>query len=143
MPNMADSTKITKISDVVSANTGDVNSSGVDMSGYEGALFLSSYGTAASDNILHIEQSDDDGSSDAYSALTGTDVGAGSSDEDQWLDIYRPLKKWLRCVAERGTSTTLENIWVIQYGARNKVVDNTTAGTIHGETHISPIEGTA
>lgn len=136
--------KITKVSDVAGANTTDVDSTGVDMAGFEGVLFLTSVGTAAANNIANAQQSSDDGSADAYGDLAGTAVGlGGASDEDQWIDIYRPLKRYVRLHIERGTSTTVENIWAIQYGGRKQPVDNTTTGTIAGEAHTSPAEGTA
>jgi hypothetical protein len=43
----------------------------------------------------------------------------------------------------RGTSTTIDWGIAIPYAARKKPVDNTVAGTIHGELHASPAEGTA
>jgi len=135
--------KITWVADYASANTTDVNGTGLNMAGYEGVIFVAKYGTAAADNVLLAEGSSDDGGGDAYAELTGTQVGAGASDEVQWVEVYRPVEQYIRCVAERGTSSTLFGILAIQYGASSQAVDNTTAGTIHGEYHVSPAEGTA
>jgi hypothetical protein len=133
--------KITKVSDAVGAGTTDVESTGVDMAGYEGVLFLVSFGTAAANNIANAQQSTDNST---FADLLGTAVAlGGASDEDQWIDVYRPLERYVRCHLEIGTSSTVENIWAIQYGARKLPVDNTTTGTIAGEAHVSPIEGTA
>jgi hypothetical protein len=140
---LSDCVKITKIKDHSSANTTAITSDAVDMAGYDGALFLTSYGTAASDNIAKLQQSSDDGGSDDYSDLEGTGTTSGSSDEDIFIDINRPTKRYLKLVAARGTSSTLESIWVIQYKARSLPIDNTTTGTIAGEQHNSPAEGTA
>lgn len=140
---MNERVKITWVADYASANTTDVNGTGVNMAGYEGVIFIAKYGTAAADNVLLLEGSSDDAGSDAYAELTGTQLGAGASDEVQWVEIYRPGEKWVRCVAERGTSSTLLGIVAIQYGAASQAVDNTIAGTIHGEYHVSPAEGTA
>jgi len=112
------------------------------MAGYRGVLFFSSYGTAAANNLPHAECSSDDGSSDTFADLTGTEVGVSTSDEDVWLDIIQPPEQYVRTVWARGTSSTLGDIWALQYGARSLVVDNTTAGTIHGEAHVAPAEGT-
>lgn len=143
MRNLSSGCKFTKLADYASANTTDVTSASVDMLGYEGVVFLTSYGTAAANNLMHAEQSSDDGSLDGFSDIEGTSVGVSTSDEDQWLEIHRPGKRYLRVVCARGTSTTLENIWAIQYGARSQPVDNTVAGTIHGELSVTPAEGTA
>lgn len=138
--------KLIKVKDHSTAATSAVDSDGVDMAqdgGFEGVLFITSFGTAASGNTLNAAQSDDNGSADDYTDLTGTSVTSGSSDEDCFLDVYQPTKRYVRCEAARGTSSTLESIWAILYGTRTWCVDNTTTGTIAGETHISPSEGTA
>jgi hypothetical protein len=132
--------KITKVEDHTAAGTTDVDSAGVDMAGYEGVLFVGSFGTAAASNTLEAQQSTDDAS---FSALLGTAVSSSTSDEDVWIDVFRPQERYVRVHAEIGTSSTLESIWAIQYGARSVPVDNTTSGTITGEAHNAPAEGTA
>jgi hypothetical protein len=125
------------------AGTSTLTSAAVDMAGYEGAVCFAKFGTAAADNTLKAQQSSDDGSADAYADLLGTSVGVGASDETVFLDIKKPRERYLKFLALRGTSTTLEYMIVFKYGARSLPVDNTTAGTIHGEQHVSPAEGTA
>lgn len=139
---ISEETKLVKVKDASSANTGDVTSDSVNMAGYSGVEFFSSYGTAAADNLPNLETSSDDGVADAFTDLAGTEVGVGSSDEDVWVDVANPREQYIRAIFARGTSTTLGDIWAILYGAKSKPVDNTTAGTIHGETHIGPAEGT-
>ncbi len=133
--------KITKVNDDSTASTVTVDSTSVDMAGYDGVLFVTSYGTAAADNLL--EASESTAASSGFGALLGSEVGAAASDEDQWIDIGRPNDRYVRCSAVRATSTTISSIWAFQYGARDVPVDNTTAGTIHGEQHVSPSTGTA
>lgn len=143
---LSDNVKLIKVKDHSAANTTAVDSDGVDMDqngGYEGVLFVTSFGTPATDNTIKAQQSSDDGSSDSYGDLTGTLTAPAASDEDHWLDIYKPTKRYVRVEATRGTSSTLESIWAILYGPRSKPVDNTTTGTIVGEGHVSPAEGTA
>lgn len=139
---LSEDVKITKVADHTTAGTSAVTSSSVDMQDYEGVIFISSYGTAAAGNTAHAEQSSDDGSSDAFADLAGTEVGVSTSDEDVWVEVHRPTERYVRAAFLRGTSSTLESIYAIQYGAKIKPVDNTTAGTIHGESHNSPAEGT-
>lgn len=133
--------KITKVADHSVAAQTAVESTAVDMAGFEGVLFLTSFGTAAADNTVKASQ--DTASNGSFTDLLGTSVASGTSDEDVWLDVYRPLKRYVRLEAARGTSSTLESIWAIQYGVRKLPVDNTTSGTIIGEAHVSPAEGTA
>src|SRR3990167_6520344 len=133
--------KITKVSDHSAAATSAVNSTGVDMAGYEGVLFITSFGTAAADNTVNAAQGLTLGGT--YDDLLGSSVASGTSDEDVWIDVYRPIDRFVRLEAARGTSSTLESIWAIQYGGRKQPVDNTTTGTIIGEAHVSVAEGTA
>ena len=134
---------LTKVKDAeTSAGTGDVTSDSVDMAGYEGVMFFSSYGTANANNLPNLETSSDDGGSDAFTDLAGTEVGVGASDEDVWVEVHRPRERYIKAIFARGTSSTLGDIWALRYGAKTKPVDNTTAGTIHGELHLSPAEGT-
>lgn len=140
---LAEKVKLLKIKDHSTADTSAVTSDTVDTQGYDGVLFVTSFGTAASGNTIKLQQSSDDAATDAYSDLEGTSVSSGTSDEDVWIDIQRPGKRYLKLVAARGTSSTLESVWAILYNARSLPVDNTTSGTIIGETTLSPAEGTA
>lgn len=140
MPQLSNSIKLTKVTDHTAAGTSAVNSGSVDMAGFEGVIFISSFGTAAAGNTVEAAQSTDDSS---FADLEGSSVTSGTSDEDVWIDIYRPQERYVRAEFARGTSSTLESIWAIQYGARKQPVDNTTSGTIIGEASVSPSEGTA
>jgi hypothetical protein len=108
--------------------------------GFDSVCFVTSFGTAASGNTAEVSQSSDDSS---FSDLAGTNVTSGSSDEDVFVDVKRVEKRYVRLEVARGTSSTLESIWAILYNAKNVPVDNTTTGTIAGEQHASPAEGTA
>jgi hypothetical protein len=139
--NLSSQIKITKVADHTTAGTDAINSTAVDMSGYEGVLFVTSFGTANAANTINAAQ--ETTSDGTFTDLAGTSVASGTSDEDVWIDVYRPQERYVRCEVARGASTTCESIWAIQYGARKAPVDNTTSGTIAGELHASPAEGTA
>lgn len=138
--------RIDKLVDHTTAGTGDVSSAGVDMAedgGYDGVIFMTSYGTAAADNILKAAQSSDDGSSDDYTELDSTAQiasGASPSNEDVVLDIFRPTKRYVKPVPERGTSSTLESVWAIRYRSRNRPVTAPTSGTAGVVRSSSPAE---
>lgn len=140
---LSENVKLVKIKDHSTADTTAVTSDAIDTQGYGGCLILSSFGTAASGNTVKIQQSSDDGVADGYSDLEGTSTTSGSSDEDVWVDIPKPRKRYLKAVFARGTSSTLESVWAILYNPAVLPVDNTTTGTITGEAHVSPDEGTA
>lgn len=138
--NLSSNVKLTKVKDHSTAATSAVNSDEVDMQGFEGVLFVTSFGTAAVDNTINGAQSSVSGGT--FLDLADTEVVPGASDEDVWLDIWRPIDRFVRLEATRGTSSTLESIWAIQYGPGKMKVSNVTTGTITGELHESPAEGT-
>lgn len=143
MQNLSSAIKILNPLATTSAGTSTLTSDAIDTAGYEGILAIAKFGTAAAGNTLKAQQSSDDAASDAYTDLEGTSVGVGSSDEIVWLEIHQPRERYLKVLALRGTSTTLDSLIVLGYGPRDLPVDNTVAGTIHGESHTSPAEGTA
>lgn len=141
--NLSGEVKITKIKDTTSAAGSTVlESSVLDMAGYDGVLFVTSFGTAAADNLLKAKMSSasDTGT---MNDIEGSAIAPGASDEDQWLDVYRPRKRYLQLAAVRATSSKLGDMWAFQYGGRIKPVDNTDAGTITGELVVSASTGTA
>lgn len=139
MMNLSKSVKISQGAATTTAGTSEVDGDGIDMSGYEGCLFICKFGTAASGNTLQAQQSQDNSS---YADLEGTLVTVGSSDEIVYLDLVKPQERYARVQAQRGTSSTLDWCVAIRYGARKVPVDNEIAGTIAGETSVSPAEGT-
>ena len=140
---LSERVKLIKIADHSTAATSTVTSSAVDTYGYGGVLFLTSFGTAAADNTVKIQQSSDDGVADSYGDLEGTSVASGTSDEDVWVDVIKPQKRYLKFIAARGTSSTLESMWAVLYHPAAVPVTNSTSGTIIGEESVSPAEGTA
>jgi len=124
------------------AGTSTINGAEVDMANFEGVLFVAKFGTAAVDNTLKAQQDDVTGMAGAAD-LEGTLVTVGASDEIVWLDIYRPLKQFVRMVALRGTSTTIDWGIAIRYAGKKGPQINNVPGTIAGELHVSPAEGTA
>lgn len=133
---------IVKVSDPSGAGTSTVNSTGVDMANAEEVFFCTSYGTPAADNLIHAEQSSDDGSSDTYADIAGSEPTlGGASDEDQWINIVGPEERYVRCVGVRGTSSTLGDIWAF-VRKKKQAHDNTTTGTIAGVALVHPVAGT-
>lgn len=133
---------ITKVRDHTTAATTNLVTAIVDMAGYEGIAFITSVGTAGASNSIKVMQ-DDANATAGMADLEGTLVGVSTSDEDLWVDVFRPAKRYVQAKIVRTTSTTCESVWAVQYGAKSKPTDNTTAGTIHGELHETPDEGTA
>lgn len=137
---LSESATIEVVLTPVAAGTSAQNTSGVDMTGYDGVLFVARIGTANANNTMNLAQSADDVT---YNDLLGTSITSGASDVIMWLDVQKPGDKFVRAEFVRGTSTTIDLVTAHRYHAREQAVDNNTSGTVVGEAHVSPIEGTA
>lgn len=124
------------------AATTNLFSAPVDTAGAQGVFLFTRLGTAGASNKIKAQQNTTSATT-GMTDLAGTALGVGSSDEQQWIDIHRPQERWVRVFITRTTSTTIETVYALLYGQRSKPTDNTVAGTIHGEVHASPDEGTA
>jgi len=145
--NLGKNTKIVRVSNAEAAATTDINSTGVDTQGFNGVMFMVLFGTITASAVtsIHAEQSSDDGSSDAYADLTGTNVAVADDDDNQifWLDINRPLERYVRCVVDRGTqNAVVDGIVAVLYDPIDMPTthDATTVGG--GEVHSGVAEGT-
>lgn len=144
IPNgyLSQNVRLVKVADAATSGTSDVPGGSVDMAGAEGVLFFSSFGTSATNNTIKAQQSSDNSSSDAWADLAGSSVGVGASDEDVFIDIFRPRERYVRPVVTRGTASALGDIWAIVYGLREVPHQNVVSGTQVGETTAAPAEGT-
>lgn len=119
------------------AATSDVNGVVVDMQNFEGVVFQVSFGTAAADNGLKIQQGDLANGSDMDDLLGSKILGNTRLVVGQ---VHKPAKRYVRCVAIRGTSSTCDAITAVSYGPKTMPV---TSSGVTTESNISPAEGTA
>ncbi len=140
--NLSSAIQITEHIATTATGTTSINGTALDMAGYEGVVFVIKYSSAAANNTLKAQQDTVVGMGGAAD-LAGSSVTVGASDEIVWLEIDRPLERFVRAVALRGTTTVIEWCVAIQFGARLKPVSNALAGTIAGKLLASPVEGTA
>lgn len=136
-----------KLSRVISttdgaAGTADINGTSIDMEGFEGCLFIVTFGAIVSGaaTSIKVAQSADDST---FNDLAGSAQTIADTDDEKifYVDVYKPLDRYLRLIVDRGTQNATVTAHAIQYGARKWP---TTHGTnVSGETHVSPAEGTA
>ncbi len=142
--NLIKNVKLAKIENTTAAGQTVLTSTTVDMAGYDGCLFLISFAVIAGSAVTSIEvhTSTDDSS---YTALLGTGVTVADDDDNGlfWVDIHKPLERYLRLIVNRATQdSTLDCVIALQYGPMSAAPSH--ASTIAGgELHISPIRGTA
>ena len=141
--NLSSEVKITKIKDTqVSAGT-EILTDEIDMAGFDGCLIFTTIATANAGNYIKAQEDDTTGMASAAD-LADTKVVAASTNDVVWLDIYKPLKRYLRAsVIRAGTNTVVGEIYALQYSGRNFPISNLVTNSIIGELHVSPIAGTA
>ncbi len=141
---LTENCKLVKLSDTVAGGTSTVNGASVDLGadggGWDGVLFFASIGTAAANNLLKAQGSDDNSS---FADLADSEVDTGATDKNQYVDLLRPKHRYNRPVLTRGTSTTVEAVWALLYRGTVRPVAQDVAGTLFGKRLASPAAGTA
>jgi hypothetical protein len=130
--------KITTVAPVATGTT-TITGTALDMTGFDGALFIVRLGTPATNNNLRVQQCDTSGGT--YADLAGTLVGNHATDTPLVVDIKRPQEQFLKYQITRGTTTTIDIVAIIQYKARNRGVTQPSGTQI--ERHHGVAEGTA
>jgi hypothetical protein len=123
-----------------------VKGAAIDMAGFEGVVAVVTMGAivtgaATSIKLQHGDTSDLDTSG---TDVEGTNQTVADSDDDKvfYVDLFRPLKRYVRVVVSRATqNATIGSANYIQYGARTEPVAH--AAKVGGETFVSPASGTA
>jgi hypothetical protein len=147
---MNELSKNCKITEAVTVTNGASGTSAIegaiiDMSGWEGVLVIVTMGAITSGGVQSIEMQQGAAAAMGDAAdLLGTNVAIADDDDEEtfYIDLYRPLKRYVRLYVNRSTqASTVAAATYIQYGPR--VAPYTQVAPVSGETHISPAEGTA
>lgn len=148
MLNLGKGVKVTRVMNAVAAGTTSQNGSTLDMTGFEGVMFIALFGalTATQVTALKAQQGAASNLSDAAD-LVGTSVGPladGDGNKALVLDVYKPRERYVRGVVVRGTANAvIDGMIAIQYGAGLKPTVHDATTIAFAETHVSPAEGTA
>lgn len=151
MRNFLTDVLVKKVEAATVAGTSDIESDIVDMQGYQSCTFVTTFGTITSGAVttIKVQQGDAAGGGD-MADLEGTGISVADDDDNQTfaIEVYRPTKRYVRCVIDRGTqNAVVGEIYAYLYGGRGEldegVQDNNRANEITSEIHNSPAEGTA
>ncbi len=143
-----DEIKITRVLNAVAAGTSVQAGTGVDMSGFDGVLFIALVGTLTATQVtsLKAQQSEDNAAADDYTDIAGTLVGPfadGDSNKMLVLDVFRPGKRYVKPVVSRATANAvIDGVIAIQYTARTLPTAH-AASVAFAEKWATPAEGTA
>lgn len=116
---------ITNIKAPQASGTTPIESDEFDMSGFAGAIVVTSLGTADAQNSMKIQSSDVSGS--GFVDVSGANVVSGVNEKNLGVSWHRNRKTFGKAVITRTVATTTGDIWLIRYGARMGEVANTIA----------------
>jgi len=136
--------KVKRVINATAAGTTTINSTSVDMSGFESVTFLVAFGAivAGAATSIKAQQSSDDTS---FNDLKGTAVTVADTDDNKVaiLEVIRPLDRYVRVVVARATqNSTIDSAVAHQGRALEAAVSHDTT-VLGSELHHAPAEGTA
>ena len=145
--NLSKAVKAARVLNGMAAGTTDQNGSVVDMQGFEGVQFVALFGalTATQVTSLKVQQGSLADGSDMTDLAGSQHTALADTDGNKCLvtDVYRPQKRYVRCVVKRGTANAvIDGALALLYSPRVEPV--TTDATVKStKLLVSPDEGTA
>jgi hypothetical protein len=161
--NLATIVKVTQVFSGSVAATTARTTTGVDMTGYDGVMFVGAFGTGAANQTVQPVCGTTSASASLATAITGnlqTGPGATSgSSQDAWsiaysatgtitttdssptfaLDVKRPMgtssRKYIGLIVTPTTSSTISAIFALQYRASAEPVVNSDGSTVYAAIH--------
>ena len=141
--NLSKHVKISLVQNYLADGATDPDSDSVDMSGFDGVMFVGNIGAqaAAATAEMKAQQSEDD---ITFNDLEGAVVVSPVESVDKFLvlDVYRPLERYVRTVLTRGGTGDSEwgATFAIQYMASKKPTDHDLAKLAAETFSVSPDE---
>lgn len=137
--------KITRVLAAQADGTGTQSGDILDMSGYEGVLFIAKFDDVDNTAAITLQaQQNTANSASGMATLTGTvtyTAAATDADDDLLvLDIVRPLERYIRPqVVIADANATTAAVIAIQYGARSKPTTQSST-VLDSDVLTSPAE---
>ena len=144
---LSDEVKISVVAPASAAGLTTINSTVIDTAGYDGVLFLTTFGTITAGGVQSIKvQQDTVVGMGGAADLAGSAITVADDDDGQsfWIDIRRPRERFVRCVVSRATqNSVVGEIYAFRYRGRVRQQINNVANVITGEQWEGPAEGAA
>ncbi|MFO7537611.1 MAG: hypothetical protein R6X32_06075 [Chloroflexota bacterium] len=137
--NLSKAVKVVFAATAAGAATTDVEGAVIDMQGYLGCAFVGRIAVGAAGNFAYAQQGAASNLSDAAD-LPDTQTVIADDNDSFLVDVYRPEKRYLRVVVERGTSTATGDIYALLYDPVKQPVAH--GATVEDTLAVSPDEGT-
>lgn len=131
-----------KITGVVGsgANTTEVDSGAIDMQGYDGVMCVVRVAVSNAGNYLKA-QSDTASNLGTVADLLGSKVVCTGTNEFLFIDIFRPVKRYVQFAVIRTSNTLTGDMMIIRYSGDKKPELNATTDTLAGVFMQSPADG--
>jgi hypothetical protein len=126
MTNLIHDSKFIRVASSATAGTSTVTTDVVDMKGFDGCVFLALLGDIVdtSELTLTVQHGDEaDGSDMADTTVTATYTADATDADDDVLavEIFRPIKRYVRATLDRGiANATVGGVVAIQTDAKNR-----------------------
>ena len=138
--NLGRNVKVTRIKIFEGTGQGTVTSDELDMTGFEGCVFLVAMGEIVSGaaTTCYVRQDTVTGMGGGVQ-LTGTVITITDSDDDKILlmDVYRPKEQFLDVIVTRTVQNSeVDSITAIQYNGRKTPVTHDSS-TVASETYVA------
>lgn len=148
MPAILERIRVDRVLNAVAAGTTDQNGGTIDLSadnGYRGCLFMVAFGTLTATQVTSIkaQESADDSTWTDLAGTKSIELADTDGNKVLLLDVYRPNKRYIRVVVDRGTANAvIDGAWALLY--ENNLEGTAQSTDVAGsEVHISPAAGTA
>ena len=131
--NLINEVKLSVVATSQAAGQTEVDTSILDMAGYDSVMFIALLGTVSAGSVLTLTAEQNtanstsgmaaivDATTGTNAAATVTDVGGATSNGALVVDVYRPQDEFVRAALTRTTANAAVNgIVALQYNAKKR-----------------------
>lgn len=116
--------EVRRVSNAVAAGTTDIESSIIDMQGFDSVTFVVPFGaiTTGAETSVKVQQNSANSTS-GMADLAGATVTVADDDDNKvvQIEVHRPSERYLRCVVDRGTqNAVVDGIFAVLGNAKKK-----------------------
>jgi hypothetical protein len=145
--NLSPNVKVTRVITAQAAGTSAVNGTVLDMQGFDGVVFVASFGALTATQVTSLKAQDGatanlSDATDLAGSLTGP-LADADGNRSLVLEICKPTKRYIRPVINRATANAvIDGVVAIQYASSKSPTTN-DATVAAAKLRVSPANGTA
>jgi len=143
MPGLLNSIDIEVVEPAAALGTTLLTSDAVDMSGYDGCLFVALVADILDTSVLTLTAQHDDNSSFTSATAESTTAAATSAGDDDLnnklllLDYVKPTERYVRCTLARATANAaIGGILAIKYRGAKPPITQTDAAAVAASVEV-------